>query len=85
MPERHGDRCRRQAAVRGPERIERGGRISHRVPTGERYAIACVLGGPGRRTLYAITAATLSLHAAHDTFESRIECVQVAVPGAGVP
>ena len=66
-------------------RIERGGCISHRVPTGERSAIACVLGGPERRTLYAITAATLSLHAAHGTRDGRIECVQVAVPGAGIP
>lgn len=66
-------------------RMERGGRISHRVSTGERFAIACVLGGPERRTLYGITAATLSLRAAHGTRNGRIECTQVAVPGAGVP
>ena len=66
-------------------RIERGGRITHRISTGERHAIACVLGGPGRRTLYAITAATLSLRAAHGTRAGRIERVEVPVPGAGVP
>lgn len=66
-------------------RVERGGRVTHRIPTGERYAIACVLGGPGRNTFYGITAATLSLRAAHGTREGRIECAQVPVPGAGRP
>lgn len=66
-------------------RMERGGTITHRVPTGERHAIACVLGGADRRTLYAITSATLSLRAAHGTREGRIERVQVPVAGAGVP
>lgn len=66
-------------------RMERGGRITHRVPTGERHAIACVLGGPGRRTLYCVTAATMSLRAAHGTRDGRVERVQAPVPGAGVP
>ncbi len=30
MPERYGDRCRRQAAVRGPERIGRNHRVRYR-------------------------------------------------------
>jgi len=66
-------------------RMERGGAITHRVPTGERIAIACVLGGPGRRTLYGVTAATMSLHAAHGTRQGRIGQLAAPVPGAGVP
>ena len=65
--------------------MERGGTITHRVPTGERIAIACVLGGPERRTLYGITAATMSLHAAHSRREGRIGQVEAPVGGAGVP
>lgn len=66
-------------------RMERGGNITHRIPTGERHAIACVLGGFDRRTLFAITAATMSLKAAHGTQNGRIERVQVPVAGAGIP
>jgi sugar lactone lactonase YvrE len=66
-------------------RMERGGRITHRVPTGERHAIACVLGGSGRRTLYCVTAATMSLRAAHGTRNGRVEQVAAPVAGAGVP
>lgn len=66
-------------------RMAPGGAITHRVPTGERHAIACVLGGPDRRTLYGITAATMSLRAARRTTEGRIGTVQVEVAGAGVP
>lgn len=66
-------------------RVERGGAISHRIATGERHAIACVLGGPERRTLYCATAATMSLKAAHQTRDGRIEVAQVDIPGAGKP
>ena len=66
-------------------RMEPGGRITHRVPTGERHAIACVLGGPERTTLFCVTAATISLRQAKGQNEGRIETVAVSVPGAGVP
>lgn len=66
-------------------RISRGGAISARVPTGPRPAIACVLGGEERRTLFGITAATTSLHAASGTREGRIGRLRVDVPGAGIP
>ena len=66
-------------------RMEPGGRITHRVPTGERHAIACVLGGPGRTTLFCVTAATISLRKARQRNEGRVETVEVSVPGAGVP
>jgi sugar lactone lactonase YvrE len=66
-------------------RMESGGTITDRVPTPERHAIACVLGGQDRRTLFCLTAATLSLHAARGTSEGRVERVRVTVPGAGTP
>jgi sugar lactone lactonase YvrE len=66
-------------------RMEPGGRITHRVSAGERHAIACVLGGPQRRTLYCLTSATLSLRAAHHMREGCIGTVAVETPGAGIP
>lgn len=66
-------------------RVERGGHISHRIGTGQRHAIACVLGGADRRTLYCATAATMSLQVAHHNRDGRIETAQVEVPGAGIP
>jgi sugar lactone lactonase YvrE len=66
-------------------RMERGGRISDRVPTPEGHAIACVLGGEDRRTLFCLTSSTLSLRAARGTAEGRIGTVRVDVSGAGTP
>ena len=66
-------------------RMEPGGNITDRVATGERHAIACVLGGPERRTLFCLTAATLSIRAARLSTDGRVESVRVAVPGAGTP
>jgi sugar lactone lactonase YvrE len=66
-------------------RMERGGRISDRVPTPERHAIACVLGGEDRRTLLCLTSSTLSLRAARGTAEGRVGTVRVDVAGAGTP
>jgi sugar lactone lactonase YvrE len=66
-------------------RMQPGGTITHRIATGERHAIACVLGGRDRRTLYAITAGTLNLRAARQQKDSRIGWVTVDVPGAGIP
>jgi sugar lactone lactonase YvrE len=68
-------------------RTVEGGRVTDKIPVeGERHAIACVLGGYDRRTLYLLTAATLG-----DAEQSRllgsaqVERATVAVPGAGLP
>ncbi len=66
-------------------RMEQGGQITDRVPTPGRYAIACVLGGTDRRTLYCLTAATLSLREARGGDGGHIERVAVEMPGAGTP
>lgn len=66
-------------------RVREGGQITHRLPT-ENPAVACMLGGPDRRTLFA-----LSCQVVHDREKScalksgRIETVLVDIPGAGRP
>ena len=66
-------------------RVREGGEVAERIPTGERIAIACAIGGPARRTLFLITSATMSLAEAGRGRSGRIETCEVAVPGAGWP
>jgi sugar lactone lactonase YvrE len=62
-----------------------GGEVLRRVSTGERYAIACMLGGEGRRTLFCLTSGSLQLSGAPAVVAGRIETLQVDTPGAGWP
>jgi sugar lactone lactonase YvrE len=64
-----------------------GGEITDEVVVEpERHAIACVLGGSDRRTLYLLTAATLGdAEQSRSLSSGRLECVKVSVPGAGLP
>ena len=66
-------------------RVHEGGRVSQRIPCGERMAIACMLGGADRRTLFALTAASIDPDACRRERSARIERVGVEVPGAGLP
>jgi sugar lactone lactonase YvrE len=66
-------------------RVRAGGEVAERIPTGERIAIACALGGEGRRTLFLVTSWTTSLVEAARARGGRIETCEVAVPGAGWP
>jgi hypothetical protein len=51
-----------------------------------RRTVACVLGGPDRRTLYMLTADTLGeADVSRELMTARVEQVQVDVPGAGLP
>jgi len=64
-------------------RVREGGAVAARLPV-DRSAIACMLGGPERRTLFLCTSR------AHDPAqtgarEARIETIEVDVPGAGWP
>lgn len=61
-------------------RVREGGEVTDRVPTGERNAIACMLGGDDRRTLFVL-AAQLS----REPGAGAILTVRVDVPGAGLP
>lgn len=66
-------------------RVEQGGRITHRVPTDGRWAVACTLGGADRRTLYCVTADTSLSLMPKGISNAFIEAVDVTVPGAGLP
>jgi sugar lactone lactonase YvrE len=64
-----------------------GGRITDEVPLEPgRRAIACVLGGADRRTLYLLTAATLGdAESSRSLSSACLESVSVTTPGAGLP
>jgi sugar lactone lactonase YvrE len=74
------------ADARGPAllRVLEGGRVERTISTGARFAFACMLGGPDRRTLFACTS-TGSGPAMADKRDGAIEAVRVDVPGAGLP
>jgi sugar lactone lactonase YvrE len=56
------------------------------IPLTTRSALACMLGGPDRRTLFALgTSQGLSPEKAREKQSGRIEILQVDVPGAGLP
>ena len=63
-------------------RVREGAAITHRIPI-TTIPIACMLGGPERRTLLITT--TESLDPNDSAARGRIETVQVDVPGAGLP
>jgi len=65
-------------------RVLDGGRIERTIPTGARFAFACMLGDDDRRTLYLCTS-TGSGPAMADKRDGAIERVRVDVPGAGLP
>jgi sugar lactone lactonase YvrE len=64
-------------------RVREGGAVAERIAC-DRAAIACMLGGPERRTLFVCTAKALD-PAETGAREGRIERVEVDVPGAGWP
>ena len=66
-------------------RVREGGEVVDRVDTGDRMAIACMLGGDDRRTLYVLTAGGLDPEQGRAERWGRIEAVDVDVPGAGLP
>ena len=68
-------------------RVEDGGGVLATIEVAAgRRPIACVLGGPGRRTLFLVTATTTGeAEASLAAMASRVEQVTVAVPGAGQP
>jgi sugar lactone lactonase YvrE len=68
-------------------RVADGGEIVDRIEVDEgRNAIACVLGGPDRRTLFLLSATTLGDAASSlASMSAQVERVQVDVAGAGWP
>ena len=65
-------------------RVREGGVIANRIEVG-RKAIACMLGGPDRRTLFALTSETTQPTKARELRSARVEFVAIDVPGAGLP
>jgi len=65
-------------------RIKEGGRITDRIGSGDAIAVACMLGGADRRTLFCLTS-NLPLHEASQLGDSQIQYVEVSVPGVGWP
>jgi len=66
-------------------RVKPGGEVTHRVPTDGKWAVACILGGPQRKTLYCVTAETSLSQMPKGVSRAFIETVEVDVPGVGLP
>jgi sugar lactone lactonase YvrE len=66
-------------------RVDRDGRELQRLEVPGRRAIACVLGGPERRTLFCLSAATSHEELRQRKSSARIDVADVEIPGAGRP
>jgi sugar lactone lactonase YvrE len=66
-------------------RVSRDGDELQRIEVPGRRALACVLGGAERRTLFCLSAATSYEELRQRKSSSRIDVVDVAIPGAGNP
>ncbi len=65
-------------------RVRRGGEITERIKR-DQMPIACALGGPGRRTLFVLSADTVIPDECRQKRSARVEITEVEVPGAGLP
>jgi sugar lactone lactonase YvrE len=61
------------------------GRVTHRIDIGDRVAIACMLGGSARRTLFMLSSTDAYPKRLIGTRLSRLDTVIVDTPGAGLP
>jgi len=66
-------------------RIGPDGQIVDRILAPERRAVACVLGGEPRTSLYCVTAETTTAELREGRSRARVTVVEVEVPGAGFP
>jgi sugar lactone lactonase YvrE len=66
-------------------RVDRDGRELQRIEVPGRRAIACVLGGAERRTLFCLSAATSYEELRQRKSSARIDVVDVEISGAGYP
>ena len=65
-------------------RVKEGGEIAEKI-TVETDTFACMLGGPGRKTLFVLTAASSNPDECKKSPSGRIEITEVDVAGAGLP
>jgi sugar lactone lactonase YvrE len=66
-------------------RIDRNGKELQRIAVPGRRAVACVLGGPDRTTLFCLSATTSPEQLRQRRSSARIDVVEVQTPGAGFP
>lgn len=66
-------------------RMAPGGEILDSISTGALGAFACMLGGPGGRTLFICVAPDFNEHARQQAREASVWTTEVSVPGAGRP
>ena len=66
-------------------RVREGGQVTDSIAYGDVIPVACVLGGPDRRTLLICVAADWRADALAGRRTGRIDAHDVAVPGAGRP
>jgi sugar lactone lactonase YvrE len=66
-------------------RLDANGRELQRIEVPGRRAIACALGGPERRTLFCLSAATSHEELRQRKSSARIDMVDVEIAGAGYP
>jgi sugar lactone lactonase YvrE len=66
-------------------RVNRDGHELQRIEVSGRRAIACALGGPQRRTLFCLSAATSYEELRQGKSSARIDTVEVEISGAGNP
>lgn len=76
-------------------RVTAGGEITHRIPVGENWGVACALGGPDRRTLYGVVTETTLENLTRlgrdrrldpgSQSRSWVETMSAPAPGAGWP
>ncbi|MBI3768740.1 MAG: SMP-30/gluconolactonase/LRE family protein [Deltaproteobacteria bacterium] len=66
-------------------RVKSGGQVIQCLRTPGQRAVACVLGGVSRRSLYCLMARTSPEDLRRGESQSRLEVVDVTVPGAGIP
>lgn len=65
-------------------RVKQGGEILRRIKT-QQMAIACMLGGADRRTLFVLTSPSIDPDECKRKRSARIEITKVEVAGAGLP
>jgi len=65
-------------------RVRPGGGFTHSIKF-EHHVVACMLGGADRRTLFVLTAPSLTREACRAARGARIEVLEADVPGAGWP
>jgi sugar lactone lactonase YvrE len=66
-------------------RVGRDGRELRRIEVPGRRALACVLGGEDRRTLFCLSAATSYEDLRQRKSSARIDAIDLEIPGAGYP